>query len=148
MISWMAMIFKFSNEPADTSQNTSLRATKILVDIFNKNIEPEKENELIEKYDPLVRKLAHFTLYIIGGISIINFVNTYSLEEKKKLVYSVSIGAIYACTDEFHQLFVEGRSGQFTDIMIDSLGCTTGVCVFLCVKKILEELIWKKSNIL
>ena len=28
----------------------------------------------------------------------------------------------YACTDEFHQLFVPGRAGRFTDVLIDSSG--------------------------
>jgi VanZ family protein len=28
----------------------------------------------------------------------------------------------YACTDEFHQLFVPGRAGLITDVLIDSIG--------------------------
>lgn len=29
---------------------------------------------------------------------------------------------LYACTDEYHQLFVPGRSGQLRDVMIDAVG--------------------------
>ena len=29
---------------------------------------------------------------------------------------------LYACTDEFHQLFVPGRAGRFTDVLIDTTG--------------------------
>ena len=30
----------------------------------------------------------------------------------------------YAATDEFHQLFVPGRAGMVTDVLIDSIGVT------------------------
>ena len=29
---------------------------------------------------------------------------------------------LYACTDEIHQLFVPGRAGKFTDVLIDTTG--------------------------
>lgn len=32
------------------------------------------------------------------------------------------IAVLYACTDEYHQLFVPGRSGQLRDVMIDAVG--------------------------
>ena len=38
-------------------------------------------------------------------------------------------GTFYAGTDEFHQLFVPGRSGQITDVILDSCGVLTGVLV-------------------
>ena len=42
------------------------------------------------------------------------------------------MGSAYAATDEFHQLFVPGRSGQMTDVMIDSVGCLIG-CLVTCL---------------
>lgn len=146
VVLWMITIFKFSNEPADTSQNTSLNTTKKIVEIItSKDASIEKRNELIEELDPIVRKLAHFTLYTIGGLLIFNYINTYEITEKDKIFYSICIGAIYACTDEFHQLFIEGRSCQITDVMIDSLGVATGVCIFLCVIKAIKK-VKGKSN--
>ena len=50
----------------------------------------------------------------------------------------------YACTDEFHQLFVPGRSGQITDVMIDTLGGSIGVLiisVITLIKKLLKKII-------
>ena len=47
---------------------------------------------------------------------------------KKKLIPgSWGIGAMYACTDELHQLITDGRSGQWTDVLLDSGGVLTGV---------------------
>ena len=33
---------------------------------------------------------------------------------------------LYACSDEFHQFFIAGRSAQFTDVMIDTCGALIG----------------------
>ena len=141
---WMIIVFKFSSQPADTSQNTSLNLTKRIVNVFFNNKSSTEKEQITEKLDPYIRKLAHFTLYAIGGILIANYINTYNIKDKNKIIYSICIGATYACTDEFHQLFVEGRSGQLTDVLIDSLGVATGVCIFLCVITIFKKLKSKK----
>ena len=140
-IIWMIIIFKFSNEPATVSGNTSSNVTKIIVSIFtSKDITEEQKNELIEKLDPMIRKLAHFSLYTIGGILILLYINIYKLEESKKIVYSIAIGSIYSCTDEIHQIFIPGRSGEFTDVMLDSIGIATGVCVCLTIIKVINKI--------
>ena len=141
---WMIIVFKFSSQPADTSQNTSLNLTKRIVNVFFNNKSSTEKEQITDKLDPYIRKLAHFTLYAIGGILIANYINTYNIKDKNKIIYSICIGATYACTDEFHQLFVEGRSGQLTDVLIDSLGVATGVCIFLCVITIFKKLKSKK----
>ena len=44
----------------------------------------------------------------------------------------------YACFDEFHQLFVNGRTGQFSDCLIDTSGAILGILLFkviLIIKK-------------
>ena len=146
VLAWMGIIFKFSNEPADLSSNTSLGITKRIVEIISKQETSIQEKEqLTEKLDPYMRKLAHFTLYAIGGVLIINFINTYNISEKKKIIYSLITGVIYACSDEFHQLFIEGRSGEITDVMIDSFGVATGACIFLCVINIIDRIIKHKK---
>ena len=140
VIIWMIIIFKFSNESATVSGNTSSNVTKIIVSIFtSKDITEEQKNELIEKLDPMIRKLAHFSLYTIGGILILLYINIYKLEESKKIVYSIAIGSIYSCTDEIHQIFIPGRSGEFTDVMLDSIGIATGVCICLTIIKVINK---------
>ena len=140
VVIWMIIVFRFSNQPADLSQNTSLDMTeKIGKFLYGFNYEEEKEL-LIGKFDPIVRKLAHYTLYTIGGFLIINYINTYSIIKKKKVLYSIIIGTLYACTDEIHQLFVVGRSGQITDVLLDSLGIITGVCIFICIHNLVLKI--------
>lgn len=143
---WMIIVFRFSNEPADTSQNTSLNTTEILVEtIAGNSINIEQKEQFTQELDPIVRKLAHFALYTLGGVLILNFINTYNIYLKKKIIYSIAVGAIYASTDEIHQLFVEGRGGLVTDVLLDSFGVATGVCIFLCIMKIIQMI--RKSSI-
>ncbi|MGF0032687.1 VanZ family protein [Bariatricus sp. SGI.154] len=50
-----------------------------------------------------------------------------SINIRKSIYYSVITGVAYAASDEFHQLFVPGRAGRITDVMIDSLGLMMGI---------------------
>lgn len=41
----------------------------------------------------------------------------------------------YACTDEWHQTFVEGRSGQLGDVAFDMLGATLAAAVIVFFRR-------------
>ena len=43
---------------------------------------------------------------------------------------------LYACTDEIHQLFIEGRSGEIRDILVDSTGALIGMVLVSIILKI------------
>lgn len=43
------------------------------------------------------------------------------------------IAALYAASDEIHQLFVPGRSGQLSDVILDSAGALAGVAAFAVI---------------
>ena len=45
---------------------------------------------------------------------------------------------LYACTDEFHQLFVPGRSGNFRDVIIDTSGGVLSAILF-GLKRVFSE---------
>ena len=130
LVLWMALIFSFSNQKDVDSSKVSDsfidRTVVKIYKIFNENITKEKENEIIEKYTYPIRKLAHYTLYFILGILSFLVVKDYSIN-KKLIIYSLLICFLYACSDEFHQLFIPGRSGEFRDVMIDSTGGIIGI---------------------
>lgn len=44
-LTWMITVFNFSNEPADTSQNTSLNITKKIVETFVKKDTSTEQKE-------------------------------------------------------------------------------------------------------
>ena len=56
--------------------------------------------------------------------------------------------AVYAATDEIHQLFVPGRAGRFSDVCIDSAGALAGGIVFALFVKLVQhvhERKWKRA---
>lgn len=143
VIIWMAVVFKFSNEPAKISDNTSLNLTKKMVEIVSseENVKKEKKQiREIKNIDPIIRKIAHFTLFAIGGFFIMTYVNGYEIEDKKKILYNTLAGTIYAITDEIHQIFVPGRSAQISDVILDSMGVVTGACFCLIIIKIFQNI--------
>ena len=140
---WMTVIFMFSNEKGTVSSGTSRKVTEAIVQtISNKSVE---ENEpIIESLDKVIRKLAHYTIYTVGGILIYNYANTIDKSIKEKILYSIAFGACYAVTDEIHQFFVSGRSARIFDVGIDTLGVITGVALYLVIIKIITTIIPKK----
>lgn len=136
---WMAVIFCFSAQPADVSTDTSLHVGmaigKMSVPDFSK-LPKEKQMDYAEKIEFPVRKMAHATEYAILGCLLTNLCLTFPM--RKAYMWSWLMGSAYAATDEFHQLFVPGRSGQITDVMIDSVGCLAGcllIYLILCIVK-------------
>lgn len=134
---WMIVIFMFSNEKGAKSTSTSRKVTEAIVQtVSSKSIE---ENEpIIVSLDKVIRKLAHYTIYTIGGIVIFNYAKTTEKTKKEKILYSIAFGACYAITDEIHQFFVSGRSARIFDVGIDTLGVITGILIYLAIIKIIE----------
>ena len=54
---------------------------------------------------------------------------------EKSLVKSFIFTFLYACTDEFHQLFIAGRAGQFRDVCIDSTGALIMILIIYIINK-------------
>lgn len=147
IVAWMVIVFSFSNQGGTKSSNTSRKVTVAVVQtISDKSIE---ENEpLIEKVDKVIRKLAHYTIYTIGGFLIMNYAYTTGKRPKEKIFYSIAFGAGYAITDELHQFFVSGRSARIFDVGIDTLGVATGVLMYLIIRKVIDITVikYKRQN--
>lgn len=147
LILWIALIFFFSHQPATDSDKVSNSVIdKIIhtVEVIRGQEFDNNELEIISNYLIFpIRKLAHFTLYFILGILIYNVVRLYNIDNKRKILLSVLFCIIYACSDEIHQLFVLGRSGELRDVLIDSIGSILGIII---ISKILS--IKKEKNLL
>lgn len=139
---WMIIVFIFSNQPGDESAHTSGYVTDKICNTISQFIEISEESRqnISSVINVIVRKMAHFSIYMLGGMLLMNFASTYkNIKEKKQIIYSILIGIIYAGTDEIHQYFIEGRSCMITDVFIDTLGIITGICAFLILLKIYKR---------
>ena len=131
---WMVMIFLLSNEEAVKSSKKSDGLIIKSVELFTGKSLSDQEKEKVLKYlvFPL-RKCAHLSLYLILGILVISLLREYMVINTKLVLLSLLICFLYACSDEIHQLFVPGRSGEARDVLIDTLGACLGVSFYYLV---------------
>ena len=138
LVLWMGFIFSMSCENAEKSSNTSGQTIRVVLSAvpeFEKQPEEVKVN-IIEKLQFIVRKSAHFIGYMILGILASGLILQYENINKKYLL-AFFICVIYAISDEIHQLFVPGRSGQVRDVLIDSAGSLLGIILVMAFEKLL-----------
>lgn len=139
LIAIFVTIFGFSNQNSETSAGLSQKVTNFVVEFVPsiKNM-PEKEKEQAEyRIEKVIRKIAHYSIYTLVGILLMALMSTYKIKELDRIAISMIIGVIYAATDEIHQAFVPGRGPLVTDVILDSIGVLTGICIVLLVYKII-----------
>lgn len=141
---WMIVIFRFSSEKSDQSDETSLNVGKVIAEImvndFDKMSE-EEQFEMIEGWNFAIRKTAHFCEYAILGILVILMLLQIDISRKNAMIFGILICAFYAMSDELHQYFVPGRACQFRDVCIDTAGAATGIFILLILVKGYERLL-------
>lgn len=127
---WMALIFWFSAQEAQASSDLSggfiAKLLSLLVEDFDAMDEASRM-AMIDSLQTIVRKCAHAGVYAILGIFVFGFMSTFPLGIAKSFVVALAICVIYASSDEIHQYFVPGRSCEFRDVCIDSLGSLAGM---------------------
>lgn len=148
VIIWMSAMFWFSNQQGAGSSSTSKKVSEIIVNIIDikQHYSETQREQIIKLIEPVIRKLAHYTLYAIGGILIANCIYQFCDKEKRVIIISAIIGIAYAASDETHQLMVPGRSGSIKDVIIDSIGILTGIALFLLAKEIIKRLLEAKGK--
>lgn len=136
------VIFKFSSENSTKSTSTSGTVINTIVDTHpaTKKLSENQKSVVKTSLKTPVRKMAHFTIYTILGVFLMCFANTYDTNILKKVCISLMVGALYACSDEFHQLFVTGRSAEITDVLIDTTGAFVGILLVIFQTKLVKSI--------
>lgn len=134
-----AIIFMFSNQEAKESGNISSKIARMI------------EQKIIRKSggrtEKVIRKMAHFSIYASLGFLLMGLMSTYVISQRKRFLISLSIGVLYAISDEIHQIFVPGRASQITDVMLDSMGILFGILVTLTIVEIRQKIKNKNNKI-
>lgn len=138
-------IFNFSNQNGDKSGSLSREVTETVTKNINsiQKLEQSEKEKVLNKIEHYIRKLAHFSLYFTVGVLTISLMSTYDLKNLKRIGISLGISALYAMTDEFHQLFIPNRSASIFDVLIDSSGALTGILITLLIISIVKKIIKK-----
>lgn len=141
-------IFYFSNQIADDSGRQSSRVVGIilkLIPFINDRQEPDRTMIIETILTPIVRKMAHFSIYAMLGILTMNYMDTIEGKKtSKKAIYALMFCFLYAMTDEFHQYFIPGRSAEIRDVLIDSSGALMGILLTIGAIRIIKKV---KNNI-
>ncbi len=108
MALWMAVIFALSSQPAGALPDVGL----------------------------VVCKLAHLLEYLILAILVMSALNWSIRSSVTGAATTVLVSAVYAVSDEIHQLFVPGRNGSPLDVLIDIAGAIIGILLFSQLHKL------------
>ena len=129
----MAMIFCFSTENAEQSDRRSGTVSWLVISVLHPSFEtydPGKQQKTFEDISHAVRKSAHFSEYALLGFTLRLCLESWFGSKRNSrgilTLTALAAGTIYAVTDELHQLAVDGRTGQWTDVLLDAAGVILG----------------------
>lgn len=149
VVAMCGFIFYMSSFPADESTELSMGVVWHIIGFIVPGYDQMSLAEQLywqEALDHPVRKTAHFLEYAVLGALMLNMLwqiakarRTSSGGEDTKTsplprIRNLAIGAwalatAYAVTDEIHQMFIPGRAGMVTDVLLDSAGVLVGVAI-------------------
>lgn len=144
VLTWMGFIFYLSSMTT-TESNSKSKGTinKIIettvettnnIGITDKHPSAKKKQSVTDFLNKPLRKCAHASVYFVLSILILHalLVSHYKFRKKYLLttILTVLLCFFYAITDEYHQTFVIGRTGQFSDVLIDTAGSVLGVMIY------------------
>lgn len=127
----MLIIFYFSNQSSNASSTTSSGIVKNIFDLFNL-----KDVFVFDAFHTLIRKMAHFSIYLLLGFLVYNALFNKKVSSINVLLYSILIVCLYSISDEIHQLFIIGRSCEVRDILIDTIGGSIGSLLYYFYTKL------------
>ena len=146
VIIWATVIFIMSSMNTNESNGKSKTIINEVVEksvettnglgITDKHPSKYKMQQVIEKWNYPLRKVAHASEYFVFTILILVVLKNSGVSGVKMYVIASIICFIYSCTDEYHQTFVNGRTGQFSDVLIDTLGGVISCIIYNIIIKI------------
>lgn len=145
VIIWMSVIFMFSSmngeESTDLSDSGIRDVVSTAVSVTNGiglTHDDGNQKYFIEKMviylNYPVRKCAHMFEYFVLAMLVLNALYVSGIDSKKIIYYAIGFVFIYACSDEFHQIFT-GRTAMFADVIIDTFGGYLGILLIRYIYK-------------
>lgn len=134
VVLWMTLIFYLSHQPATESNKLSIGITEKMTGIVEKT-DPNIDTN-IRNFNRIIRKNAHFFAYLVLGILTFNGLKDSKITGGRGFILALIICILYAISDEIHQLFIPGRSGQVMDVAIDGMGSLVGITLYQMSNKI------------
>ena len=127
-------IFLFSNMNSIDSNSRSkliIRKSVVIVDkVFNKNMDNNDIDRIVDKLNYPFRKICHFSEYFILSILILLSLRLSSISINKSIIITFILCLIFSISDEIHQMFVTDRSPLILDCFIDLFGSSLFLIIY------------------
>ena len=100
----------------------------------------KEQQTLAKKSHTPIRKIAHMLEF--GSLATLSLLFLITWQGKLWWRYLAALGftLFYAGTDEFHQIFIDGRGPQLSDVFVDFTGaliaCTIALVIIIIVRRI------------
>lgn len=114
----MGVIFYLSAQKGDASDELSMGFTSMLFG-----------GDFAMLFNTVVRETGHIVEFAVFSLPVFIFFSTFKISIKRGYYLSLVFCALYAASDEIHQIFVEGRAYESLDIAADVLGALIGLTV-------------------
>ena len=132
----MAVIFALSHQPSEESGELSRNVMSLFARIFTAFVDFIGHETF--------RSIAHGIEYC--GLSLLLFNALYQTTLKPRIFLPFAISVFYSLTDEIHQIFIDGRAFQLTDLAVDALGSIVGVAAGYTIYKFINYIISRRRG--
>ena len=132
----VVMIFYFSHETGTESSDTSIFIAKLLSKTFGGTVSEEVVRKGAHIFEFLILSLlTYFAIFNTNKISVETSYSESSVKIIKSdnemcIIFTMWFCVLNAVVDEYHQLFVTGRSGWIIDVGIDMIGVVFLMLIF------------------
>lgn len=127
----MCIIFSFSAQDGvdsgSLSHEVSVKIVEVGNEVLQKGLSDWEIDEVATKIEYPVRKVAHMTEYFLLAVAVSFPFYVYGLRGFPLMLVAGFICVGFACGDEYHQSFVDGRGPSVRDVGIDSIGVFAGI---------------------
>jgi VanZ family protein len=120
VVAWAGVIF-FASTSWFTGAHTGSVILPVLAWLF-----PHAHPHTLESIHAGIRKVAHFTEYLILGVLIMRALRDTRGWRLQHALMAIALATVYAVSDELHQRFVPGRTAAAGDVGVDAMGAVVG----------------------
>lgn len=131
---WLCFIFYNSSQSGVKSNVRSFNIVNSIREELRgskgevkKNYGTLPQNKRDEGINLFIRKNAHAFEYCVLATLVTVLLFHFGMRGRGAIVYILFICLLYAVLDEFHQLYVPGRTSQVSDVLIDFAGANIGM---------------------
>lgn len=135
----MVFIYAMSAQDSAVSSHTSGQVAQAVAKVLTPDFEalPQPQQQaVVEGYQHTTRKAAHMIEYAMLAALVALALGPMG---RRGWLVAMAVAAGYAILDETHQLWVNGRSPQFTDVLIDAAGAAVGAGTALILRWLLRR---------